>query len=98
MTDFRPKVTKAPGKGKQQSAVLTYAFAWATKFRPRLWLVMGLAIADFTFGTPHLLVTYHCYGKCRSDRVAYACDYLGIGGWRENERPVRDRCPVIRLL
>jgi len=98
MTDFRPKVTKSSGKDRRPNPAVETAFAWATKFRPRLWLAMALAVAGFTFGTPHLLVTYHCYGKCRSDYVAYACDYIGIGGWRENERPVRERCPVLRLL
>lgn len=66
-------------------------------FRPRLFAAAGIAVAVLLFGTPHLLVTYECIGRCTSSR-ARSCDYLGVHGWRNGVKPVRDRCTIIRLL
>lgn len=97
MTDFKVKVTKAPGNAGRKEAGADVAVAWATKFRPRLWLAAGLVLAGLVFGTPHLLVTYDCYGPCRPDRAS-SCNYFGLGGWKANVRPIKDGCPIIRLL
>lgn len=63
---------------------------------PRLVAAAGLVIAALVFGTPHLLVTYHCMGSCARVR-AYSCDYLGIQGWRYDQQPRRG-CAIVRLL
>lgn len=97
MADLKVKVTKAPSGDKRKDAHIDAFVGELTKFRPRLWIGAGLVFTALVFGTPHLLVTYHCYGSCNPGR-AYACDYLGIGGWRASAQPVQDSCPIIRLL
>jgi len=64
---------------------------------PRLVVAAGLVLTALVFGTPHLLVTYQCMGGCTRAR-AYSCDYLGIQGWRNNQRPMQGGCRLIRII
>lgn len=64
--------------------------AWAewldTRLRWRTWFILGFVVLVVTAGTPHMLVTYRCYGQCGYPNTReFDCDYLGIWGWRKAE-------------
>ncbi|CAH1666171.1 conserved hypothetical protein [Hyphomicrobiales bacterium] len=63
----------------------------------RFWTLAAIIVAGFVFGTPHLLISYHCIGPCGTGR-AFSCDYLGIGGWRAGIPARQGRCSMIRLF
>lgn len=64
-----------------------------------VWAIVAVVVAGMVWGTPHVLVTYHCYGSCHSPRAnVFACDYLGIQGWRAGLLPVDGGCRIVRLL
>lgn len=65
--------------------------------RPGIVVSGALCAAVLVFGTPHLLVQYHCSGRC-SMQHAYACNYYGIQGWRYVRHYDRRGCSMVRLL
>lgn len=63
----------------------------------RFWMLAGLLFVSLFAGTPHILVTYQCYGRCGDNATELNCQYLGIRGWKAAD-PERDKCPRLRLM
>lgn len=63
----------------------------------RFWMLTGLVIASFVVGTPHILVQYHCYGRCGDTATEFDCQYFGIRGWKAADAE-QGKCPRFRLF
>ena len=79
------------------SAAASYVYNRQILKRPGIVVSAVLCAGVLVFGTPHLLVTYHCSGRC-SMQHAYACNYYGIQGWRYVRHYDRRGCAMVRLL
>lgn len=62
-----------------------------------LWVVGALAGVVLLFGTPHLIVTYECYGSCMGQARHADCHYFGVQGWRR-DLPFQGQCRWIRFF
>lgn len=95
MSKFDVKVKSAPRKPKP---------SWLGRIVPGLlhrvpvegWVIAGLAAAVLVFGTPYLLISYRCDGRC-GRAPEYGCAYWGVQGGRYGG-PQDGRCPRIRLF
>jgi hypothetical protein len=69
-----------------------------SKLRWRTWFIIGFVVLVAVAGTPHILVTYKCYGNCRHQHAQeFDCNYLGIWGWQTAE-PDRQTRKCARFL
>ena len=66
----------------------------------RFWAVVSIVLVSLVVGTPHMLVTYMCYGRCgHPSTVEYGCNYIGIRGWKTAEPDEGTRkCPRFLLM
>lgn len=66
----------------------------------RFWALVAVVLVSVFAGTPHILVTYQCYGSCsRQNAVEFDCDYFGIWGWTKAEPDeATRRCARFLLL
>lgn len=84
---------------EQQRKAEAFADWLDSKLGVRFWSVTAVVVASLIFGTPHLLITYHCLGRCGSHTVETRCEYFGIRGWQvAPPDPEGQRCPRVRLL
>ncbi len=97
---FDVKVKKTGGGGPQQPDPFWALIVSVLKaIPPKGWLVVVLVLGVLTAGTPHLLISYTCHGRCNKFSQHYDCAYLGVQGMRRNVQPEHQgRCSAIRLL
>lgn len=70
---------------------------WLIKPRRPIWVLGALAFVVVVYGTPHVLVTYNCYGVGTPGQRCSKCRYFGVQGMRGYLGPNWD-CPVIVML
>lgn len=99
MRKFDVKVKKAGGGKPQPDPFWSLIAGLLKAIPPRGWLVIVCISGVLTVGTPHLLISYSCYGRCNKFSQQYDCAYLGVQGMRRNVQPKHQgRCAAIRLL
>ncbi len=99
MSKFDVKVKKAGGGGRKPDPFWPLIAKLLKAMPLQGWAVIALVIGVLTFGTPHLLISYSCYGYCNKFSQQFDCAYFGVLGMRRNLQPQQyGRCSAIRLL
>ena len=92
------KVKKAGGGGPQPDPFWPLIAGLLKAIPPKGWLVIALVMGVLTFGTPHLLISYSCHGRCNKFSQQYDCAYFGVQGMRRNVPPHQGKCSPIKFL
>ena len=99
MSKFDVKVKKAGGGGPQQpDPFWPLILKWLKGISPQGWMVIAVIACVLTVGTPHLLISYSCSGKCNKFSQQYDCAYFGVQGMRRNVPPHQGKCSPIKFL
>jgi hypothetical protein len=98
MRKFDVKVKKSNGGGPQPDPFWSAVAALLKAIPSQGWAVIAIVVGVLTVGTPHLLISYSCSGKCNKFSQQHDCAYLGVQGMRRNVPPHQGKCSAITFL
>ena len=103
MTDRKDYEVSVEPTGRQDAIPdwYTRGYAIAEKLDAhlgvRFWSLVGLLLVSIFVGTPHILVTYQCYGRCGQAATEFNCQYFGVWGWRTGQAE-QGKCARFTLM
>lgn len=96
MRRFDVKVTR--GDGSKRRFRLLPLILWPLRQMDlTAWVIVIVGVLIVSHGTPHLLISYSCYGRCGAAANHTSCGYFGVQGMRW-VHPDQNRCSPVSIL